>query len=124
MEKVLLFEMKDDQIAAELAANMRIRLERIPKEQYGQLLHHLVKGTLDMSVLPYEGEPLGGSMVVFCDLTEKHLDRFLFGLRTRGAAIRHKAVLTKTNRGWTPLVLYRELERERAAYEASAEQKG
>ena len=37
MEKVLLFETEDDQIAADLAANMRIRLERIPKEQYGQL---------------------------------------------------------------------------------------
>ena len=77
-----------------------------------------------MSVSPYGGEPLGGSMIVFCDLTEKHLDRFLFGLRTRGAAIRHKAVLTKTNRGWTPLVLYRELEKEWAAYEALAKQKG
>lgn len=117
MEKVLLFEAEDDKIAAELAANMRICLEHVPKEQYGQLLHYLVKGTPDAAVPPYEGEPLGGSMIVFCDLTEKHLDRFLFGLRTRGAAIRHKAVLTKTNRGWTPPVLYRELERERAAYE-------
>ena len=66
-------------------------------------------------VMPYSGGSLGGRMIVFCDL-EDQLDTLLPALRKAGAGPEClKAVLTPTNRGWSALTLYAELQRERQA---------
>ena len=59
------------------------------------------------------GLPVGGKMMVFCGL-ERELDDLLAALH-RAGIVCLKAVLTPSNRNWTPGRLYQELERERRA---------
>ena len=66
-------------------------------------------------VMPYSGGPLGGRMIVFCEL-EDRLDTLLPALRKAGAGPEClKAVLTPSNRNWSALKLYSELLREHQA---------
>ena len=66
-------------------------------------------------VMPYSGGPLGGRMIVFCGL-EDRLDELLPALRRAGAGPEClKAVLTPSNRNWSALKLYGELQREHQA---------
>ena len=66
-------------------------------------------------VMPYSGGPLGGRMIVFCGL-EDRLDELLPALRKAGAGPEClKAVLTPSNRNWSALKLYGELQREHQA---------
>ena len=66
-------------------------------------------------VMPYSGGPLGGRMIVFCEL-ENRLDTLLPALRKAGAGPEClKAVLTPSNRNWSVLKLYSELLREHQA---------
>lgn len=60
----------------------------------------------------YKGGPLGGRMLVLCNL-EKQLDILLDALARAGVGPSClKAVLTPTNRAWDPLALYTVLQRE------------
>ena len=66
-------------------------------------------------VMPSSGGPLGGRMIVFCEL-ENRLDTLLPALRKAGAGPEClKAVLTPSNRNWSALKLYSELLREHQA---------
>ena len=67
------------------------------------------------TLLPFNGGPLGGRMVVFCGL-EDRMDSLLPALRQAGIGPDClKAVLTAHNRGWNALQLYQELLREHQA---------
>ena len=71
----------------------------------------------DGPVQPYAGGPLGGRMLVLCDLDDR-LDDLLPALNRAGAGPEClKAVLTAHNRTWSALKLYQELVRERRAIE-------
>lgn len=66
-------------------------------------------------VMPYAGGPLGGRLIVFCNLDDQ-LDQLLPVLQKAGAGPEClKAVLTSTNRNWSVLALYAELLREHQA---------
>ena len=67
------------------------------------------------TVLPFNGGPLGGRMVVLCGL-EDQVDCLLPALRQAGIGRDClKAVLTPHNRTWTAVKLYQELLREHQA---------
>ncbi len=117
MEKVILFQIENRKEISALASNMKIRVIEAQKRQYNCPLSLIAEGVESPFFAPYEGEGLPGSMLVFCDVTEKHLDRFLFGLRQKGNPVDYKAVLTPINRNWTPQQLYYMLERERNSME-------
>ena len=69
------------------------------------------------AALPYTGGPLGGRMLVLCELEER-LNALLPALVGAGAGPEClKAVMTPHNRGWNVLRLYQELLRERQAME-------
>lgn len=53
------------------------------------------------------------SLMVFCDVTEKHFDKLLFEMRSKKIQIDYKAVLTPVNCHWTLPQLMRELQNER-----------
>ena len=58
---------------------------------------------------------LDGSMLIFCDVKERHQNQILEKLRTMDVSITYKAILTPTNRHWTVFQLYDELHREHCA---------
>ena len=67
------------------------------------------------TLLPFNGGPLGGRMVVLCGL-EDRMDGLLPSLRQAGVGPDClKAVLTSRNRSWNALQLYGELLREHQA---------
>ena len=80
----------------------------VPREDCGLTLDALTRGQ--------HGKPdasVGGKMLVFCGMDEE-LDGLLATLRQAGVMCL-KAVLTPSNRSWTPGRLCRELEQERRA---------
>lgn len=134
MEKVLLFQTGDAEAAviANLLAAMKIRCERIPENAFGQTLGELASGIAsrpgggeagaqDAGSGQTAGSGCGNasaeSLMVFCDVSEKHFNRTLALLRGRAVRIDYKAVLTPVNREWNVRRLYAELARERAEYE-------
>ena len=73
------------------------------------------------TVLPFNGGPLGGRMVVLCGL-EDQVDCLLPALRQAGIGRDClKAVLTPHNRTWTAVKLYQELLREHQAMNGRSE---
>ena len=98
---------------------MGVELVPVARTDYNKTL--AVLAGLDAApgpVMPYSGGSLGGRMIVFCDL-EDQLDTLLPALRKAGAGPEClKAVLTPTNRGWSALTLYAELQRERQAMQS------
>ena len=134
MEKVLLFRVGDAEAAvtANLLAAMKIRCERIPEGAFGQTIGELAAGKISrpgggteqaqgaepgQTVGSGHGNASAESLMVFCDVSEKHFSRTLALLRERAVRIDYKAVLTPVNREWNVLRLYAELARERAEYE-------
>lgn len=119
MEKVLLFQIQDREAAAiaDMLAAMKIRCERISVHAYRQTIGELASGKTEKPAEAYRGEAPKESMIVFCDVGEKHFNRALTLLRSQAIRIDYKAVLTPTNKDWNVLRLYAELAREKAEYE-------
>jgi len=83
-----------------------------PKD-YNKSLQSLLEK--NASGADYAGPALGGQMLVLCGL-EQNLEGVLAALRKAGVGLDClKAVLTKHNKDWTAVNLYRELREERRA---------
>ena len=132
MEKILLFGTKpaDTLLVKKLADNMRIAVQEVPVSLYDCTIEQIlaVKGAgimggaqnkvqnfaVDTVQVELKSEPV---MLLFCDVTEKHLDKFLFELRNKQSRIDYKAVLTPTNRTWNVRRLYAHMAMERMSHE-------
>lgn len=119
METILLFQVEDKREIAALAANMRIRLKEVNRMQYHQKLKEILDQTPAAAPASGEGEALPGSMMIFCGVSDKHLERILFAMRKKNVRVDYKAVLTPSNQSWTPYALFAQLEMERRAYESA-----
>lgn len=92
---------------------MHIIWQEAEKKDAGQTLDALVRKRREeipegaQTAMPPE------SLLLFCDVSQKHLDKILFALRQKKISIDYKAVLTDTNRRWTLARLYMEMEREK-----------
>lgn len=115
MEKVLLFQLsdRDRQIVEKISSNMRIKVSVVEKEQYRQTIGVLAKECNFAPSEVFTGMPPEGSLIVFCNLTEKHMDKMLFELRSRKADITYKAALTPVNAKWNVLRMYVMMEQEK-----------
>jgi hypothetical protein len=132
MEKILLFGTKpaDTLLVKKLADNMRIAVQEVPVSLYDCTIEQIlaVKGAGIMGgaqnkvqnfavgavQAELKSEP---GMLLFCDVTEKHLDKFLFELRNKQSSIDYKAVLTPTNRMWNVRRLSAHMAMERMSHE-------
>lgn len=94
----------------------KVALRVVPPQEYAQPLAALAGAkdcarTQDVCTAAAFEEP----MLLFCGFSAARLDLALNGLRREGLSVPLKAVLTASNRSWTPLALHDELVREHAA---------
>lgn len=126
MEKLICFQIDNTREIERLASNMKIRIVHATTAMYDETLDSIISGKSNNSSapsaftdhkLPTKANTLPvNSILVFCDLSEKHLNRMLFELKSRKVLIDFKAILTPTNRRWTLRQLHNELEREHASF--------
>ena len=116
-EKILLFqtEQTTTEKIRKLTENKKIRLICVKPEEFNRSLGDLAG--IPSEVIPGEEEVLPDtSLMVFCNVSEKHFNKLLFELRTKNIVVDYKAALTEANRYWTVGRLYPELVRERQNY--------
>lgn len=119
MEKILLYNVKEPWDIIKAASNMRIVSGFIDDSDVDKTLAELVSGVRCVStsdVGEYHSQADKESLIVFCDVTEKHMDRLLFEIRQKKLDVTFKAVLTDTNKRWNIRKMLVEMRRERFEY--------
>ena len=115
MESILLFQTgkTEEQKIRRLAGAKKIRVITADQVDFDKpLIAYLQKGLPVSDAASGESDVPSESLLVFCDLTQKHFDKMLFEIRQAGIRIDYKAVLTSVNRTWSVRKLYGELARE------------
>ncbi|WP_455718801.1 DUF3783 domain-containing protein [Anaerosporobacter sp.] len=118
MEKILLFQSKEATNIKKLAAPMHIKVVEVDVSQFKQTIGKLAGITENEEEIIFDGEAPDGSLMVFCNLTDKHFNSMLQKMRLNKVPMTYKAVLTPVNSKWNVLRLYMEMEMERKAYES------
>lgn len=117
-EKILLYNVKEPQDIIKVASNMRIASGFINESDSYKTLAELaaeVKG-IPSDVAGYHLQEDKESLVIFCDVTDKHMDRLLFEMRQKNTGVTFKAVLTDANKKWNISQMLVEMRRERFEY--------
>ena len=117
-EKILLYNVKEPQDIIKAASNMRIASGFISESDSDKTLAELaaeVKG-MPSDVAEYHSQENKESLVIFCNVTDKHMDRLLFEMRQKNTGVTFKAVLTDSNRKWNISQMLVEMRRERFEY--------
>ncbi len=117
-EKILLYNVKEPQDIIKAASNMRIASGFINESDSYKTLAELaaeVKG-IPSDVAGYHSQEDKESLVIFCDVTDKHMDRLLFEMRQKNTGVTFKAVLTDANKKWNTSQMLVEMRRERFEY--------
>ena len=117
-EKILLYNVKEPQDIIKAASNMRIASGFINEsDSYKTLAERAaeVKG-IPSDVAGYHSQEDKESLVIFCDVTDKHMDRLLFEMRQKNTGVTFKAVLTDANKKWNISQMLVEMRRERFEY--------
>ena len=129
MEKLICYQIENTREIEQLASNMKLRIVYADASLYDETLDAIASGKVQSTATVATGAneiartdnlnlspDSGDSILIFCDLSEKHLNRMLFELKSRKVQIDLKAVLTPTNQKWTLRQLHAELEREKANF--------
>ena len=129
MEKLICYQIENTREIERLASNMKLRIVYADARLYDETLDAIASGKVQSTATVATGAneiartdnlnlspDSGDSILIFCDLSEKHLNRMLFELKSRKVQIDLKAVLTPTNQKWTLRQLHAELEREKANF--------
>lgn len=110
--KILMFGLdgKQTDLIKKISSPLKIKAVSVGREMYDNLLGTLAEG----SGVPGDGSSIKyDTMIVFCEVSDKHLDRILARLKSEDAGIVYKAVMTPANSKWSIKKLYFELEREK-----------
>ena len=105
MEKVITFNIGGSKLQSiyKICSQMRIGVIVVSKEQEGLTVEELLKNPL------YKGGEVavgdGNSLVLMCELTQKHMDKLLSSIRSSKLEVDYKAILTPTNRKWNSVKL-------------------
>ena len=103
MEKIVIYNVKHVKDIIKCAANMRIKSIVLSDDMLSDTLGDILVSASDYKAgdeLPEKSEAKPG-IVIFCDVTDKHIDKLLFEMRTGNSEVDYKAVKTKTNSQWT-----------------------
>lgn len=116
-QAVLLINFKDDvklRTIKTILLTQKISIKTVNKSEYLQSIGYLAGDkSLNANEDIYEGEDLSKEVMVFVGLSGIQLDRILSMMRKKSVRkVDYKAVLTDTNKNWTVIKLYNELEKE------------
>ena len=117
-EKILLYNVKEPQDIIKAASNMRIASGFINESDSYKTLAELaaeVKG-IPSDVAGYHSQEDKESLVIFCDVIDKHMDRLIFEMRQKNTGVTFKAVLKDANKKWNISQMLVEMRRERFEY--------
>lgn len=119
MEKLLVFHLDDNNLKKlkQVTGALKIRVEEVPSSDYLKPLEMIANKTASPFIQPFSEEVPSESLIVFCDFTEKKMDKLLAALRRDQIAIDYKAVLTPTNKKWNVMRMYLEMQAEKSAYQ-------
>ncbi len=100
-------------------APINVTVKTVPTEDCAQTLGALA-GEFGCPRSPVVNETaFPEPMIVLCGFQNMRIDAVLQALQNAGLNLPFKAVLTKSNKKWTPMQLLAELRRERAEMEKS-----
>lgn len=118
MEKIILFNVSCKEQIKNLLLPMHIQIIEANSSQYNDTLKNIADGKTDIiKSNPFTGKLPDESLILFCGISDKKLDKILFKLRNgQDINVTYKAILTPSNSGWTVLHLFLELAKEQAAY--------
>lgn len=115
MEKILLFNVRAPLNIIKSAANMKVQSVVVSPLVYDNTLEVI----LEKSPVYRTGDAIpeynddDRSMIVFCNLSDRHMDKLLFEIRKGAANVDYKAVLTDTNKKWHFRRMLAQMEREK-----------
>lgn len=118
MEKIVIYNVKHVKDIIKCAANMRIKSIVLSDDMLSDTLGDIFVSASDYKAgdeLPEKSEAKPG-IVIFCDVTDKHMDKLLFEMRTGNSEVDYKAVKTKTNSHWTITRILAQMEKESMEY--------
>lgn len=124
MEKLLLFQVGEPEAGKikKLALAKKIKTEILPAAAYTHTLKELKekggKALFEDKNKMLAEEKTSASLVLFCDVQEKHFNKLLFEMKNKKIEVDYKAVLTPSNQEWTIGQLLAELEKERREFMA------
>lgn len=110
--KILMFGLDDKQtdLVKKISSALKIKAVPVDREMYDNTLGILAEGR---GIAGNSGGANYDTLIVFCEVSDKHLDRILARLKSEDAGIVYKAVMTPANGKWSIKKLYFELEREK-----------
>ena len=111
----MLIQITPEDAILNLAQRMHIRTVSVSPNDYQKSIGQLAGFSDQTATHTSDGTGLDGSMLIFCNVKERHQNQILEKLRTMDVSITYKAILTPTNRHWTVFQLYDELHREHCA---------
>ena len=119
MEKLLVFHLDDNNLKKlkQITGALKVRVEEVLSSDYLKPLEMIANKTTSPLIQPFSGKVPAESLIVFCDFTEKKMDKLLASLRRDQVVIDYKAVLTPTNRKWNVMRMYLEMQAEKTAYQ-------
>lgn len=118
MEKIVIYNVKHVKDIIKCAANMRIKSIVLSDDMLSDTLGDILVSASDYKAgdeLPEKSEAKPG-IVIFCDVTDKHMDKLLFEMRTGNSEVDYKAVKTKINSQWTITRILAQMEKESMEY--------
>lgn len=118
MEKIVIYNVKHVKDIIKCAANMRIKSIVLSDDMLSDTLGDILVSASDYKAgdeLPEKSEAKPG-IVIFCDVTDKHIDKLLFEMRTGNSEVDYKAVKTNTNSQWTITRILAQMEKESMEY--------
>lgn len=118
MEKAILFNTSCTEEIKKLLIPMHVQVIEADSLQYNDTLQNIANGKTDIiQSNPFNGKMPDESLILFCGISDKKLDKILFKLRNnKNIYVTYKAILTPSNSVWTVLHLFLELAKEQAAY--------
>lgn len=116
---ILAFNIKPDKLGRLrlLALRIKAMLKAVDASEYNMTLENIINApAVTAAAQAAEGEAFTSEMLVMANLTGAQMHLFLDDFKHFGIPpIPLKAMLTNTNKAWTPLQLCRELSAEREA---------